>query len=99
MGYRDDVRWAQKTGAMMREEYKQERERMAREHEAKFAGLPQPGTRVMLLGTDDIYTRLQPGDKGTVNHIDALGTIHVDWDSGSRLGLVYGHDRWDVVSS
>jgi len=52
------------------------------------------GTRVRLQHTSDQYTTLRPGDEGTVNLVDDLGTVHVHWDSGSRLGLVPGEDRW-----
>lgn len=64
---------------------------------AAFPGLPQPGTRVRLLGTSDIFTELAPGAEGTVRFIDALGTVFVDWESGSGLGLVSGEDRWEVI--
>ena len=33
------------------------------------------------------------GTKGTVRHVDDIGTIHVDWDNGSSLGVAYGEDR------
>ena len=41
---------------------------------------------------DDPYTRLTPGLKGTVLSVDDIGTIHVAWDNGSSLGVVYGVD-------
>jgi hypothetical protein len=44
------------------------------------------------------YTTLTPGDKGTVTGIDDTGTIFVNWDSGSGLGLVYGVDSYKRVS-
>lgn len=50
------------------------------------------GTRITLIKMDDPYTTLKPGDKGTVDYIDDIGTIHVNWDKGSSLGLVYGED-------
>lgn len=50
------------------------------------------GTRVMLLKMNDPYTKLQPGDKGTVTGVDDMGTIHVSWDSGSSLGVAFGED-------
>ena len=50
------------------------------------------GTRVELVEMDDPYTRLRSGDQGTVRVVDDAGTIHVDWDSGSSLGIVYGKD-------
>ena len=50
------------------------------------------GTRVKLIQMEDPYTKLKSGDLGTVNHVDDMGTIHVSWDCGSSLGVVYGED-------
>ena len=50
------------------------------------------GCRVELVQMDDPYSRLMPGSKGTVKGVDDMGTIHVAWDCGSSLGLVYGED-------
>ncbi len=51
------------------------------------------GTRVELVSMDDPYnTKLVPGSQGTVITVDDIGTIHVDWDCGSSLGVVYGVD-------
>ena len=51
------------------------------------------GTRVELIHMDDPYNKkLVPGCKGTVRWVDDWGTIHVNWDGGSGLGIVYGED-------
>lgn len=50
------------------------------------------GTRVELIRMNDEYTRLKQGDKGTVRCVDDMGTIHISWDNGSSLGVVYGED-------
>ena len=51
------------------------------------------GTRVELIHMDDPHNRkLVPGCMGTVIAVDAIGTIHVAWDCGSSLGIVYGVD-------
>ena len=50
------------------------------------------GTRLVLISMDDPYSKLNSGDKGSVNYVDSAGTIHMKWDRGSRLGLVYGED-------
>lgn len=49
------------------------------------------GTRVELIKMDD---KQAPPLKthGTVRHVDDIGTIHVSWDSGSSLGVVFGED-------
>lgn len=52
-----------------------------------------PGTRVALVRMDDPYSKLCPGDKGTVSFIDDTGTVFVNWDCGSSLGAVYGVDE------
>lgn len=45
------------------------------------------GDRVELVFTDDPYTRLKPGDQGTV--LSVYGdVIAVAWDSGSTLALI-----------
>jgi hypothetical protein len=51
------------------------------------------GTRVELVKMDDPYnTKLVPGCQGTVRYVDDMGTIHVAWDCGSSLGVVYGEN-------
>lgn len=56
------------------------------------------GQRVRLIGTSDPYTRLRPGEEGTVAFIDDAGTVHINWDSGSQLGLIPGEDDWETLS-
>jgi hypothetical protein len=51
------------------------------------------GCRVELILMDDPYTKLQPGERGTVCCVDSIGTIFVDWDCGSSLGVAYGVDH------
>ena len=50
------------------------------------------GTRVELISMCDPYARLKPGDKGTVTVVDDIGTVFVQWDIGSVLGVVYAED-------
>ena len=52
-----------------------------------------PGTRVELVRMEDPYTRLKPGDRGSVSMVDDTGTVFVDWDSGSTLGVVFSEDE------
>ena len=51
------------------------------------------GTRVMLIRMSDPYNNLRLGDRGTVMLVDDIGTIHVNWDCGSSLGVVFGEDE------
>lgn len=55
------------------------------------------GKRVQMIYTSDAYTDVVPGDKGTVSHVDDAGTVFVNWDSGSGLGLIPGIDIFEVI--
>ena len=56
--------------------------------------------RVKLICMNDPYSLdLKAGAIGTVAHVDDIGTIHVAWDCGSTLGVVYGVDSCEVVHS
>ena len=57
-----------------------------------LAGLP-----FFCLALADPYSSLSPGSEGTISLVDAKGTLHVNWDSGSTLGLVPDEDRWVVL--
>ena len=49
------------------------------------------GCRVELLRMED--PQAPPiGTMGTVIGVDDLGTVHVNWDNGSGLGVAYGED-------
>lgn len=50
------------------------------------------GTRVELISMNDPHTNLKPGDQGTVIYVDDMATVHVAWDNGSTLGIVYRVD-------
>ena len=54
------------------------------------------GTVVKLVRMDD--SQAPPlGTKGTVRYVDDIGTIHVSWETGSSLGVVYGMDKIERV--
>ena len=54
------------------------------------------GGRIRLISCDDPYTQLKPGTRGVITLVDGLGTVHVTWDDGSRIGLIPGVDLWEV---
>ena len=49
-----------------------------------------PGDRVELVATNDPYTRLRPGDRGTVTGVTdhPEPTIDIAWDNGSTLAIL-----------
>ena len=66
---------------------------VSKETVERLRGAYPVGCRVELVMMSDPYsTRPCVGDKGTVVCIDDIGTIHVQWDCGSSLGVVYGED-------
>jgi hypothetical protein len=54
----------------------------------------QPGARVRLVTLGEPDRRLlETGSLGTVRSVDDLGTVHVEWDSGVRLGCLLATTR------
>jgi len=52
------------------------------------------GDRVVCYDMTDPYVPIQYGTEGTVMFVDDIGTIHVLWDNGRTIGLVYGEDSF-----
>lgn len=65
----------------------------SRETVASLRATYPKGTRVELVSMNDPFTRLKPGDQGTVTMVDDIGTVFVRWDCGSSLGVAYGEDH------
>ena len=55
-----------------------------------------PGQKVRLICMDDSQAP-PPGTTGTVRCVDDIGTIHVDWENGSSLGVVFPVDRIEKI--
>ena len=72
---------------------------ISRESIVEFLRLDYPeGTRVKLLDMDD--EQAPPvGTRGTVDCVDDMGNIRVNWDNGSSLSVIFGVDRVAKVVS
>ena len=57
----------------------------------------KPGSRVELLKMDDVQAP-PIGTRGTVDGVDDIGSIMVNWDNGSGLSIAYGEDECKVVA-
>ena len=60
------------------------------------------GRRVELIHTDDRYTKLRPGSRGTYQYcLDQEGAMEnqhgIQWDNGSNLSLLEGVDRFKFL--
>ena len=53
--------------------------------------------RVRCLQMNDPYHPVPAGTEGTVNYVGNTGTVFVNWDNGSTLGLVIGEDSFEIV--
>ena len=56
------------------------------------------GSKVRLLRFYDIYTNIPIGTIGTVTNVDDIGTIHVNWETGHKLGVAYLVDECELVN-
>ena len=52
-----------------------------------------PGCRVELVKMDDPYREMPPGMQGVVTGVDDSGSIHVDWQNGSSLAVIFREDE------
>ena len=55
------------------------------------------GTRIRLTEMKDPYAPVPPGTEGVVTGVDDIGTLRMQWDNGSTLGVVPGEDRFSVI--
>ena len=54
------------------------------------------GAKVRLVQMDDVQAP-PLGTEGEVIEVDDIGTVHVQWSTGSTLGAVYGEDKIEVL--
>lgn len=54
------------------------------------------GTRIGLIEMDDCQAP-PVGTLGTVTEVDDMGNLHVNWDNGSCLAVIYGVDTVEKV--
>ena len=55
------------------------------------------GTRVRLIQMGSDPHPVPPRTEGTVIGVDDAATIHVRWDNGSGLGLIWGEDAFEKI--
>lgn len=56
------------------------------------------GQRVRAIQINDAYATIKSGECGTIKFIDDLETIHVQWDSGSNLGIIPEIDQFEIIA-
>lgn len=63
----------------------------------KYKEMYPKGTRIELISMCDPFSPIYPGTKGTVVHVDDMGTIHMKWDNGRTLGLLPYEDSFKII--
>lgn len=58
-----------------------------------------PGTRIQLDAMGPDPNPVAPGTRGTVRSVDDIGTVHVDFDNGRRLGLIPSEDCFHAIGA
>ena len=57
------------------------------------------GVRVELIHMGDDPQKVPEGTLGTISHVDDIGTIHINWDCGSTLGVIPNIDKVRIVTA
>ena len=56
------------------------------------------GDRVELIETNDTWSKIEKGSKGTISKIDIdQELIWIDWDNGEKLALLEGIDKYKII--
>lgn len=65
-------------------------EEQAKAYKAEYP----PGTRILLINMGEDIHRVDDNTRGTVHHVDDIGTIHCVFDNGRSLGIVPNKDSF-----
>ena len=58
----------------------------------------KPGLRIHLISMDsEDPNPIDSGLEGTIDRVDDMGTIHVNWDDGRKLGVLPGVDDYQIL--
>lgn len=63
----------------------------------KYRKMYPPGTRLELVSMADSYAPIPAGTKGTVDHVDDIGQIHMKWDNGWAVALCPDEDKFRKI--
>lgn len=55
------------------------------------------GKRITLIKMGDDPNPIKAGEMGTIQFVDGIGQIHVNWDNGRSLALVPGVDVYQII--
>lgn len=64
----------------------------------QYKSMYPKGTRIRLISMGSDPRPIESGTKGTVDHVDDLGTIHCTFDNGRRLGIIPTEDSFRALT-
>lgn len=56
------------------------------------------GTKIKLIRMYDLIGAVPPNTTGIISCIDDIGTIHIEWENGSSLGLNFEIDEFIILN-
>ena len=56
------------------------------------------GKRVRLISMDNDPHPIEAGEEGTIQLVDGLGQLHINWDNGRRLALIPNVDKYIILN-
>lgn len=56
------------------------------------------GSRIKMIRMNDPCHPIEPGQCGTVEHIDDAGQLHMHWDNGRSLAIIPEVDKFVVLN-
>lgn len=72
-------------------------ERLSRQAQRYKEAYP-PGSRIVLISMGNDPNPVESGTRGTVKHVDDIGTLHCSFDNGRSLGVVPGEDSFRMLT-
>ena len=55
------------------------------------------GKRIKCIYMDDPYNPVPSGTLGTIQFVDSIGQIHINWDNGQGLAINPKYDSYEIL--
>ena len=67
---------------------------LAQQRAKRYKESYPPGARILLIEMGNDPFPIEAGMRGTVEHVDDIGTLHCLFDNGRHLGIIPGEDSF-----
>lgn len=55
------------------------------------------GKRIRLISMNDDPNPVEPNTMGTIQYVDGIGQLQVEWDNGRRLAVIPNVDEYQII--